>query len=71
MHLSVFRFLFSFRHRPLVAHVLEPVGSAIFSVQPCLAIGEAALRAPSALWRVGAVEEWDVLVADIFEPVNC
>ena len=54
--------------RPLVANVLEPVGSAVFPVQPCLAIGEAALDAATALWRVRAVEEWNVLVSDVLEP---
>jgi hypothetical protein len=54
--------------RPLVANVFEPVGSAVFPVQPCLAIGEAALYAATTLWRVRAVEEWNVLVSDVLEP---
>jgi hypothetical protein len=35
--------------RPLIADILEPVGSAVFSVQPCLTIGEASLDAAATL----------------------
>jgi hypothetical protein len=56
--------------RPLVANIFEPVRSAVFSVQPCLAIGEAALDTATALWRVRAVEEGNVLVSDVLEPAD-
>jgi hypothetical protein len=59
-----------FGGRPLVANIFEPVGSAVFSVQPRLAIGEASLDAATALWRVGAVEERNVLVSDVLEPAD-
>jgi hypothetical protein len=59
-----------FGGRPLVANVFEPVGSAVFPVQPRLAISEAALDATTALWRVGAVEERNVLVSDVLEPAD-
>ena len=54
--------------RPFVAHVLEPVGAAVLSLQPRFAVVELAFGAAAALVRVGAVEEWDVLVPDITEP---
>ncbi len=52
------------------AHVLEPVGPAVFPMEPGLAVCEAAGDAALALGRVGAVEEGDVLVADVAEPVS-
>ena len=53
-----------------LADILEPVGSAVLLVEPGLTVGEAALDAALALVGVGAVEEGDVLVADIAEPVG-
>ena len=50
------------------ADVLEPVGSAVFPVEPGLAIGETAGDATLALGRVGAVEEGNMLIANIAEP---
>lgn len=50
------------------ADVLEPVGSAVFPVEPGLAIGETAGNAALALGRVGAVEEGNMLIANIAEP---
>jgi len=47
---------------------LEPVGPAVLLVQEGLAVGEAAGDAALALGRVGAVEEGDVLVANVAEP---
>lgn len=51
-------------------HELEPVRPAILPVQPGLSIGEAACYATPALWRVGAVEEGNVLVSDVSEPAS-
>jgi hypothetical protein len=59
-----------FGSRPLVANIFEPVGTAVFSVQPCLAIGKAAFDAATALWRIWAVEEGNVLVSDVLEPAD-
>jgi hypothetical protein len=56
---------------PFVAHILEPIRAAVLAVQPSLSVGEAALGAAFALGRVGAVEERNMLVADILEPGNC
>lgn len=39
-------------------------------MQPGFAVGEATLNAALTLRRVGAVEEGDVLVSDILEPVK-
>lgn len=47
---------------------LEPVGSAVFAVEPLLAVREAARHAAFAFGRVGTIEEGDVLVADVAEP---
>jgi hypothetical protein len=57
--------------RPFVAHVLEPVRAAILTVQPSLSVSEAALSAALALGRVRAIEEGDMLVANILEPGRC
>ena len=57
--------------RPFVAHVLEPVRAAVLAVQPSLSIGEATLGTAPTFGRVGAIEERDMLVADILEPGNC
>jgi hypothetical protein len=54
--------------RPFIAHVLEPVRAAILAVQPSLSVSEAALGAALAFRRVGAIEERNVLVANILEP---
>lgn len=50
------------------ASELEPVRTAVFSVKEGFTVSETAGDAASALGRVGAVEERDVLVADITEP---
>ena len=52
------------------AGVLEPVGPAVFLVEEGLAVGEAAGHAALALGRIGAVEEGDVLVANVAEPAR-
>jgi len=55
--------------RPSVhADILEPQGPAVFFVEEGLAVGEAASDATGAFGIVGAVEEGDVLVADVTEP---
>ena len=51
-----------------LANELEPVGPAVLLVEPGLAVGEAASHAALALGRVGAVEERNVLVANVAEP---
>jgi hypothetical protein len=52
----------------LHAGVLEPHVAAVLRIEPVLAVGEAAGLAAGALSVVGAVEEGDVLVADVAEP---
>lgn len=37
-------------------------------MEPRVTVCEAASDAATALWRIGAIEEGDVLVADITEP---
>jgi hypothetical protein len=49
---------------------LEPIRSAIFPVQPLFAVCQSSSYTASALWRVGTVEEGDVLVTDIPEPIS-
>ena len=51
-----------------LAHKLEPVGSAVLLVEPGLAVSEATGYAALALGRVGAVEERNVLIANVAEP---
>lgn len=50
--------------------IFEPVGTAIFSVKERLTIRQSASNTALAFGRVGAVEEGDVLVANITEPVK-
>lgn len=52
------------------ANILEPVWPAILLVEPGLSVCEAAGDAALALWRVWAVEERNVLVTYILEPVK-
>ncbi len=49
--------------------MLEIHMSTILLVQPFLAIGEASRNAAFAFRTVGTVEEGDVLVADVLEPI--
>lgn len=49
---------------------LEPVRPAVLTVKPLLTVGEASSDATLALGRVGAVEEWDVLISDVTEPIS-
>lgn len=56
--------------RSVHADVLEPVRPAIFPVQPRLALGEATGDTALTLGRVRAVEEWNMLVANVTEPVG-
>lgn len=48
--------------------VLEPIGPAVFLMEPRITVREAASDAATTLWRIGAIEEGDVLVADVTEP---
>lgn len=52
------------------ANIFEPIGTAIFPIQPLFAISEASSNATPALWRIRAVEEGDMLVSDILEPMD-
>jgi hypothetical protein len=56
--------------RPLIAHIFEPVRSAVLSIQPSFAVSKTALSAAPTLGRIRAVEERNVLVADILEPTE-
>ena len=49
-------------------NVFEPVWSAVFFLQKGFSVGESAGDATSTFGRVRAVEEGDVLVANIAEP---
>ena len=54
---------------PLIhPNVFEPERSAVLLVQELLAVSEAAGYAAFAFRVVGAVEEGDVLIADVAEP---
>ena len=50
------------------SNVLEPVRPTVFELQERFASVELSGRAALALGGVGAVEVWDVLVADVTEP---
>lgn len=56
--------------RPLVSDILEPIWSAVFSLQPGFTIRKFTLLTASAFWRIRAVEEWNVLVTDVLEPAS-
>jgi hypothetical protein len=64
--------LIIFLNSPFRTHtdVLEPIRTTILPVEPFLAISKAASDATSALWRVWTVEEGDMLVSDILEPMD-
>ena len=50
--------------------ILEPVGAAILLLEEWLSVVKLALGATTALGGVGAVEEGNMLVADISEPIH-
>ena len=50
--------------------MLEPDRTTIFALEPFRAVGEAACCAAGTFRVRGAVEEGDVLVSDILEPVG-
>jgi hypothetical protein len=56
--------------RPLIAHIFEPIWPAVLAIKPGFAVSEAALGAAPTLGRIRAVEERNVLVADILEPTQ-
>src|SRR5690242_6683400 len=56
--------------RLIHANILEPQWSTVLPVEPLLAVGKAARRAALAFRAVWAVEERDVLIADVTEPVD-
>ena len=49
--------------------IFEPERAAVIIIQPGLAVSKSSLDAAAALGRVRAIEEGDVLVADVAEPV--
>jgi hypothetical protein len=49
--------------------VLEPVGSTVFLLKPRFSIGEATRDTTLTLWRIWAVEEGNMLVPNVSEPV--
>lgn len=57
---------------PGLVHVreLKPVWPAVLLVQPRLSVGEATRDTALAFWRVGAVEEGNVLVSYVAEPAH-
>jgi hypothetical protein len=57
---------FPFSTRP---NIFEPVWSAILPLKPWLSSIKLTGFATVALGTVGAIVEWDVVVADVFEPV--
>lgn len=59
------------RKNSVHARMLEPHVAAVLGIQPVLAVGEAAGLAARALVVVGAVDEGDVLVANVAEPMGC
>ncbi len=52
------------------AHIFEPVGPTIFLEQEFVPIGKQARLAALTLGRIRAVEERNVLIADIAEPAS-
>ena len=52
-------------------NILEPIRSAILLMQPALSVCQASLNTATALGRVRAVEEGDMLVSNIAEPGFC
>jgi hypothetical protein len=56
------------RLRSTHADMLEPDRPAVLTIQPRLSIRKPARRTATALGRIGAIEEGDMLVADITEP---
>lgn len=61
-----------FLNRPFRTHanVFEPVRTTVLPVEKFLAFSEAASNATPALWRVWTVEERNMLITDILEPMN-
>lgn len=51
-------------------HILEPIGSAIFLLEERLSIVKLPCLAPFTLGRIGAVEEWNMPVSDVLEPMH-
>ena len=52
------------------ANIFEPVRATIFPVEPLFSISESSSDAPPTLRRIWAVEEGDMLVTDILEPMD-
>lgn len=50
------------------ADIFKPVWPAVFSMKEWFTICQSAGDAALALGRVGAVEEWNVLITNISEP---
>lgn len=52
------------------SHIFKPVWSTILLVQPSLAICEPARNTTLALRRIGAIEERNMLIPNISEPIR-
>ncbi len=52
------------------ANVLKPQWPAVLTVKKLFAIGELTCDTALAFWIIGAIEEGNVLVADVAEPVD-
>lgn len=52
------------------ANILEPQRSTVLSIEPLLAVCKAACDASLTFGTVGAIEEGNVLVADVPEPMD-
>jgi len=49
----------------------EPDWPAVFPLEPIRTFEHASSGASFTLWRVGTIEEGNMLVTDIFEPEKC
>lgn len=54
-----------------LTYELEPVWPTVVVMQPCLTIRETSRGTAMAFRRIGAVEEWRVLIAYISKPEGC
>lgn len=50
--------------------IFEPIGPAVFLVKEGFAVCQAACVAAAAFRRVGAIEEWNMLIANVPEPAG-
>lgn len=50
--------------------IFKPVGSAIFVMEECFTVSQPTRDTPTTLGRIGTIEERNVLITDIAEPVG-